>query len=84
MITKRPVTLSIDEKILNEGKKTLKELGFKLSTYVEMVLKSLVDSKTKTAQQVYEELFEGLGKELIKSGKGSKKPARKVTQRQQQ
>ena len=84
MITKRPVTLSIDERILREGKKTLKELGFKLSTYVEMVLKSLVDSKTKTAQQVYEELFEGLGKELIKAGKGTKKPSRKVVQRQQQ
>lgn len=84
MRTKKLITMSIDEHVLSESKMLLKEMGFKLSTYVEMVLKSLVDSRTKTAQQVYEELFEGLGKELIKSGKGSKKPARKVTQRQQQ
>lgn len=84
MQTKKVISISIDERIAKESKKILKELGFKFSTYIELVLKSLVDSRTKTAAQVYEELFEGLGQELIKNNENRKKPAPKDKQRQKQ
>lgn len=67
-------SLSIDDDVYEEAKKILKEeLNMTMSKYIEIQLRALVGSKTKTQKDLYEgvvaELFEGMMKPKPKKKK---------------
>lgn len=64
MITKTKINISIDTLILEEATRILKEVGLKKSTFIELILRMLVDSETKPLNEVYGPLFESVGQGL--------------------
>lgn len=69
MRTKNVASLTIDKEVLKDAKTILAKEGLKLSTFVEMVLRTLVNSEKLTMREVYEDL----GKNMVAITKESKK-----------
>ena len=70
MITKTKVNVSIDKKMWKQASAILKDMGLKKSTFISMVIKSLVDSKTKPMTEIYNDVSKTVYKEMIKKKKG--------------
>jgi len=66
MRTKEHLTVSIDKGLQKEADKILKEMGMKTSSYINVVLRGLVDSQTKTFKDVYENMGSAIVKKVLK------------------
>lgn len=64
MINKTRIVLTIDKDLAKESKRVLDELCIKRSTFINVILKSLVDSETKPMAQVYGEVYGPLFDEM--------------------
>lgn len=74
MRTKERLTVTVDKGTQERVGKVLEQFGMKTSSYVNVVLRALIDSETKTLKQVYEDLGEGLVKSVsAKEKKGKRK-----------
>lgn len=69
MRTKEHLTVSIDKGLSKEADKILKEMGMKTSSYINVVLRGLVDSQTKTFKEVYENMGSTIAKKVMKKQK---------------
>ena len=67
--TKTKLNISVDADVLKEAQALWKEMGLKQSTFINMVIKSFVQSKTRPMAEVYEEIGETLFKEMSKKKK---------------
>lgn len=77
-MNKTRTNITVDPIILKEAKAILSETGVPLSSFIEIVLKGLINSKSKTMDQMMGEMVEGLieGSEMIKKN-GSPLPPNK-------
>lgn len=62
MGTKRTCTITLDKKIAEESQRILSEFGMNRSSFIEIMLKALVDSEVKPMGEVYGPLFERIEK----------------------
>lgn len=53
MITKRKITISVDEDVFKNSKEILKASGLKFSSFIETMLIALIESEEKPMQDVY-------------------------------
>lgn len=77
MINKTRLTFTIDKDLARESKKVLDELCIKRSTFINVILKSLVDSETKPMAQVYGEVYGPLFDEMKFNVEKNKKKKKK-------
>lgn len=58
------MTISVEEETWEKAKDVLKQLGMKQSSFINIIMKSLVDSETKPMKDVYGDITEMLLKEV--------------------
>lgn len=63
------VSITLDRELVEPAKKVLEDTGIKLSTFVNVILKSLIESETKPMKEVYGGITETLLEEAIKRKK---------------
>jgi len=77
MIKKTRIVITVDKSLVEESKRVLNELGMKRSTFLNVILQALVDSKTKPIKQIYGEIYNPLFDKMAANIKKNKKKKRK-------
>jgi len=66
MRMKERVTISLDKGLNKEVEKILSEMGMKTSSYINIVLRGLVDAEKQTFKKICEDLSTKIYKEMKK------------------
>lgn len=69
MITKKVVNISLDKDVLKDARFIFKREGIKLSSFMEAVLRSVVESETLPMKNVYENMVYKFMKDKMKKRK---------------
>lgn len=67
MVKKEKLTISVDKGLVKESQAVLDDCGQKISSYINVVLKALVNSKSKSFKAVVDDMVKGMSKGKIKA-----------------